>query len=211
MWQRTTLEEEPMNKAVIGLATGVALIAGLVSASSATARDRATRATLATADGVTIGTVDFRTNDGHTEVRVRLTGTPGVDAFHGFHVHANDVATNGDGCIADPDAAASTWFVSADGHYNPRVQTHSHHAGDMPVLYVNADGTVETRLRIDKLVPSDLVGKVVILHAGADNYANIPLGTGPTHYTANSADATTATAKTGNAGDRIACGVIETR
>lgn len=200
-----------MNKAIISLATGVALIAGLVSASSATAHDHSTRATLATSDGVKIGSVEFRTDDGHTEVRVRLAGTPGLDAFHGFHIHANDVATNGVGCVADPGAASSTWFVSADGHYNPTTQTHSHHVGDMPVVYVNGDGTVETRFRIDKIVPGDLVGKVVILHAGADNYANIPLGTGPTQYTANSPDATTATAKTGNAGDRIACGVIETR
>ena len=200
-----------MNRTMIGLATGVALIAGLVSASGATAHDRSIRATLATADGVKIGSVEFGTDDDHTEVRVRLIGVPGPDAFHGFHIHANDVATNGDGCVADPGAASSTWFVSADGHYNPTAQTHSHHVGDMPVVYVNADGTVETRFRIDKIVPGDLVGKVVILHAGADNYANIPLGTGPAQYTANSPDATTATAKTGNAGDRIACGVIETR
>ena len=78
----------------------------------------------------------------------------------------------------------------------------------MPVVYVNADGSVETSFRIDKINPDELNGKVVILHAGADNYANIPLGTGPTQYTANSTDATTATAKTGNAGDRVACGVI---
>ncbi|MEP7046685.1 MAG: superoxide dismutase family protein [Ilumatobacteraceae bacterium] len=200
-----------MNKTMIGLATGVALVAGLVSASSATARDRSTRATLATADGVKIGSVEFRTDDDHTEVRVRMTGAPGPDAFHGFHIHANDVATNGVGCAADPGAASSTWFVSADGHYNPTTETHSHHVGDMPVVYVNGDGTVETRFRIDRIAPGDLVGEVVILHAGADNYANIPLGTGPTRYTANSPGATTATTNTGDAGDRIACGVIETR
>ncbi len=200
-----------MNKAMIGLATGAALIAGLVSASNATAHDRSTRATLVLAAGDTIGTVEFKTDDGHTEVRVRLAGAPGLDAFHGFHIHANDVAANGSGCVADPSAAPSTWFVSADGHYNPSGQTHVHHVGDMPVVYVNADGTVETRFRIDKIVPGDLVGKVVILHAGADNFANIPLGAGPAQYTANSTDATAATARTGNAGDRVACGIIETR
>jgi Cu/Zn superoxide dismutase len=40
---------------------------------------------------------------------------------------------------------------------------------------------------------------------------NVPLGTAANQYTPNSADATTATAKTGNAGDRIACGVISSR
>lgn len=200
-----------MNKAMIGLATGAVLTAGLVSASNATAHDRSTRASLVTFAGLTIGTVDFKIDDGHTEVRVRLADAPGLDSFHGFHIHANDAAANGDGCIADPGAASSTWFVSADGHYNPSGQTHSHHVGDMPVVYVNADGTVETRFRIDKIVPGDLVGKVVILHAGADNFANIPLGTGLAQYTANSTDATGATARTGNAGDRVACGVIEAR
>jgi Cu-Zn family superoxide dismutase len=197
-----------MNHRLIAVAAGAALVAGLVTASTADAHTRSARAALSTADGTRIGSVEFRTDDGHTEVRVRLTGAPGIDAFHGFHIHANDVTTNGDGCVADPAAAPSTWFVSADGHYNPTGQTHSHHVGDMPVVYVNADGSVETRFRIDKINPDELTGKVVILHAGADNYANIPLGTGPTQYTANSADATAGTAKTGNAGDRVACGVI---
>lgn len=188
-----------------------ALAVGLVIASTADAHARSARATLVTADRTRVGTVEFTTDDGHTEVRVRLTGAPGIDAFHGFHIHANDVTTNGDGCIADPAAAPATWFVSADGHYNPTGQTHSHHVGDMPVVYVNPDGSVETRFQIDKINPGDLKGKVVILHAGADNYANIPIGTATTQYTANSDDATAGTAKTGNAGDRVACGVITSR
>ena len=200
-----------MNKTMIGLVTGTVLVAGVVSASNAMAHDRSTRATLATAAGVEIGRVEFKTDNGHTEVRVRLAGAPGLDAFHGFHIHANDVAANGDGCVADSAAASSTWFVSADGHFNPTGLTHSHHVGDMPVVYVNDDGSVETRFRIDKIVPGDLVGKVVILHAGVDNFANIPLGVGATQYTANSPDATAATARTGNAGDRVACGVISSR
>ena len=200
-----------MKYRLVALASGAALVAGLVSVSTADAHARSAWVKLATADGVRVGTVEFRTDDGHTEVRVRLTGAPGADAFHGFHIHANDITSNGDGCIADPVAAPATWFVSADGHYNPTAQTHSRHAGDMPVVYVNADGSVETRFHIDKVRPGDLNGKVVILHAGADNYANIPLGTGPIQYTANATDATAATAKTGNAGDRVACGVITAR
>ncbi len=200
-----------MNKNLLSLACGAVLIGGLLTASTAGADAKSAKAHLTTAAGATVGSVEFKTERGHTEVRVRLTGAPGVDAFHGFHIHANDVVANGDGCIADPAAMSSTWFVSADGHYNPTGQTHSHHVGDMPVLYVNADGSVETRFRIDKINPGDLNGKVVILHAGADNFGNIPLGAGLTQYTANSVDATAATAKTGNAGDRVACGVIATR
>lgn len=204
-----------MNKKLLSLTCGVVLVTGLVAATvtDVGARTRTAKATLATAGGSKAGTVEFRTDRGHTEVRVRLIGVPGVDAFHGFHIHANDVisATNGEGCVADPAAAPATWFVSADGHYNPTAQTHSHHVGDMPVVYVNADGSVETRFRIDRIPLGDLQNRVVILHAGPDNYANIPLGSGPTQYTANTPEAATATAKTGNAGDRLLCGVISVR
>jgi len=196
---------------VIAIVAGAALAGGLVTANAVGAHTRVARAALATADGTRIGSVEFTTSYGHTIVKVRLSGAPGLDAFHGFHIHANDVTTNGDGCIADPAALASTWFVSADGHYNPSATTHAHHAGDMPVVYVNGDGSVETRFQIDRIEPGELDGKVVILHAGPDNYANIPLGGEPTQYTANSIDATTGTSKTGNAGDRLACGVIRTR
>jgi superoxide dismutase, Cu-Zn family len=199
-----------MNKFVVAAATGAMLVAGIVTATNASAHAHAASAVLATADGTEIGTVVFKTNGGSTEVRVRLALPTGVDAFHGFHIHANSDPANGDGCIADPGAASSTWFVSADGHYNPTNETHSHHAGDMPVVYANPDGSVETRFAISKFAPHELDGKVVILHAGADNFANIPLGTAPTQYAANSADAIAATARTGNAGDRIACGVIST-
>jgi len=81
----------------------------------------------------------------------------------------------------------------------------------MPVVFVNGDGSVETRFRIDRIDAGVLTGKAVVLHAGADNFANVPLGTAAAQYTANSAEATAATARTGNAGDRIACGVIGER
>jgi Cu-Zn family superoxide dismutase len=201
-----------MKKSLLVIAVaGAGLTAGSVVASSAGAHERSAKATLATADGTVIGDVRFESADGRTEVRVHLAGTPGIDAFHGFHIHANDVAANGAGCVADPVAASSTWFVSADGHYNPGGTSHGHHAGDMPVVYVNGDGSVDTRFALDAINPNDLDGKVVVFHAGADNYANIPLGTAAAQYSANTADATTATGKTGNAGDRIACGVIVAR
>jgi Cu-Zn family superoxide dismutase len=200
--------------AVIGI--GVATTA--LAASTAGAGAKRGIATLRTAASIKIGTVEFKTERRHTEVRVRLTSTPGVDAFHGFHIHANDVAENGEGCIADANASATTWFVSADGHYNPTGLTHSQHTGDMPSVYVNADGSVETRFRIDRIDPGVLAGLVVILHSGADNFGNVPVGMEPAQYTPNLPDpvtgvsaATTTTARTGNSGDRIACGLIRSR
>lgn len=198
-----------MKKTVFGVAGGSALVVGLITANIADADSHSASAALATADGLEIGTVEFTTEDGRTDVRVVLEGAPGPDAFHGFHVHANDDDTaspgNGSGCVATSDPATS--FLSADGHYNPTDETHSHHAGDMPVVYVNADGSVETQFTLDGIDAGDLDGKVVILHANPDNFANIPLGAEATQYMPG-AEAEAFTAKTGNAGARVACGVI---
>ena len=149
-----------MKKTWLVVASGVALVAGFASVNAAGAHTRSGKATLSGPDGTEIGTVKITTERGHTEVKVRLQGAPGADAFHGFHIHANDVPGNGEGCLADPAALSSTWFVSADGHYNPTGKTHAHHVGDMPVVYVNADGSVETVFQIDPIKPSDLDGKV---------------------------------------------------
>ncbi len=197
-----------MKNKIPALAGAAVLIAGVISFTSADAQPRSARARLVTAHSVEIGTVDFTNAGGYTEVKVRLINAPGIDAFHGFHVHANNNPANGDGCIADTALAPSTWFASADGHFKRDGELHSHHAGDLPVVYVNGDGSVETKFRIDTIDSSELVGKAVVLHAGPDNYANIP-ASGANGYTPNSATAIPATNNTGNSGDRIACGVVE--
>ncbi len=142
---------------------------------------------------------------------VPTAGSPasGLDAFHGFHIHANSDPANGEGCVADPAEPANTWFVSADGHLKEGEQSHGAHKGDMPSVYVAPDGSVETRFSSARVDAGDLTGKAVILHAKPDNYGNIPLGDNPNQYQANTPDANTLTANTGNAGDRIACGVID--
>jgi len=82
-------------------------------------------------------------------------------------------------------------------------------AGRLPSLLVNDDGTAEARFRTGRFAPSEVEGRALILHAGEDNFADIPLGTAPNQYTANSYEALTLTANTGNAGDRLACGLID--
>lgn len=205
-----------MRSRFLGLAAVMLLVTTLTGTDTATAKARSAKATLRTAFGNRIGTVRFQTIGRHTEVRVTLNSggldDVEVDVFHGFHIHANgdDSASpgNGSGCIADAAAPRSTWFASADGHYNPTNQTHGHHVGDMPSIYFNSDGSVETRFRLDQIEPGDVIGKAVVLHAGMDNFGNVPVGGSPTQYTANSTDASGLTSRTGNAGDRIACGVI---
>jgi Cu-Zn family superoxide dismutase len=205
-----------MNKKMLGVGATAVLVMGFMGTDTADARPRSAKTTLVTALGHRIGKVTFLEIGRHTEVRVTLNSggltDVEVDVFHGFHIHANndDSASpgNGSGCVADAAAAPSTWFTSADGHFNPTGESHAHHVGDMPVLYFNSDGSAETRFRLDQIKPADIIGKVVILHAGPDNFNNIPLGDAATQYKANSTDAAGATARTGNAGDRIACGVI---
>jgi len=201
-----------MRRAPIIIA-GIAASVATVTTTAAFAGDgpSSAKATLHLADGTPIGKVRFHEHDGLTEVKVSLsvpTGATAVRAFHGFHIHANDNPANGDGCLADPAAAASTWFVSADGHYKHDGEVHADHAGDMPSLHLNSDGTADATFSIERIEIDELAGRVVIFHAGADNFGNVPVGTQPNQYTPNSQEALDRTRATGNAGDRVACGEI---
>jgi len=195
------------------LTAGAALTGFTVMAGGADAARPMATAVLRNAQGERIGKVEFFDRGRATSVEVKLHiagGTP-VRAFHGLHVHANDVATNGEGCTADPSAAASTWFVSADGHLKSVGENHADHLGDMPSVLVNANGGAAASFTTDRISPSLLVGKAVILHAGRDNFGNVPVGTAVDQYTANGPEAVAKTLATGNAGDRFACGVLTAR
>ena len=79
------------------------------------------------------------------------------------------------------------------------------HSGDLPSLLVNQDGTGALEAATDRFDVDDLLagsGTAVIVHAGPDNFANIPSRYAP------APDATTLA--TGDAGARVACGVIQT-
>ena len=141
-------------------------------------------------DGSPAGRVTFEEIGGRLAVEARLTNLP--PGFHGFHIHAVGKCERG-----------SPAFMSAGGHMVIGDQAHPAHAGDQPVLLVLADRTAEIRFTTDRYKMSDLLtteGRAVIVHANADNYANIP-----TRY-AREPDAMTKS--TGDAGDRIACGVV---
>ena len=142
------------------------------------------------ADGSPVGRVTFTEADGRLAVEGRFTNLP--PGFHGFHIHAVGRCERG-----------TPAFMSAGGHMVLGDQAHPVHAGDHPVLLVLADRTAEIRFTTDRYELSDLLtpdGRAVIVHANADNYANVP-----TRYV-RQPDATTLS--TGDAGDRIACGVV---
>jgi Cu-Zn family superoxide dismutase len=191
----------------IGLAiAAVGLTVLLVSGYQASAHESRFRAQLRDGTGQRVGTVEFRVGRHAMTVDVELRPNTYVEEnqFHGFHVHAN---TDRAGCAAtgvDP----ATWFVSAGGHLSDPGQTHGAHLGDLPSPLVGADGTARMQFATHRIDPSMLRDRVVILHANPDNFGNVPTGPAANQYTRNSETATTVTANTGNAGNRVACGLI---
>jgi superoxide dismutase, Cu-Zn family len=175
------------------LAGAIALAALALAVTTAGAHDdgvtvRAS-ADLVGSTGASLGTVRLSERDGRIDVAADVNGLkPG---FHGFHVHAV-------GSCVGPD------FASAGGHLNTAGVHHPDHNGDMPVLLVNADGTAQASFRSDRFGLADLLdadGSAVIVHANADNYANIPTD----RY---DPDPDAMTLATGDAGGRAACGVV---
>jgi Cu-Zn family superoxide dismutase len=155
--------------------------------------------TMTDAEGAEVGTVSLRANDAGVRVRAELRGlTPG---FHGFHIH--DVGL----CEANaPDGP----FTTAAGHFVGDGGTHGDHDGDLPSLYVTEAGTAALTVTVDTFTVEDLTAgdrAAVMVHAGPDNFANVP-----DRYTATGAPEPgpdQMTTSTGDAGGRAACGVIE--
>ena len=147
--------------------------------------------------GAQVGVVRLVQDVGY--VRVRATPSQFTPGFHGFHVH--DIG------ICDPNATGGP-FVSAGGHYVGGGTTHGDHAGDMPSLLIKESGDGRLGFRTDSFTLDELRagnGSAVMVHAGRDNFANIP-----ERYSAGGVagpDATTLA--TGDAGSRIGCGVID--
>jgi Cu-Zn family superoxide dismutase len=142
------------------------------------------------ADGAAAGRVTFVESGGRVQVEANLTNLP--PGFHGFHVHAVGQCERG-----------TPAFASAGGHMVLGEQTHPVHAGDQPVVLVMSDRSASLRFSTDRYRMLDLMnaeGRAVIVHANPDNYGNVP-----TRYVRDT-DATTKA--TGDAGDRIACGVV---
>jgi superoxide dismutase, Cu-Zn family len=159
-------------------------------------------AVLHDASGNKVGKVKFEGNEHGTVVKATVNGvTVGLDGYHGFHVHSNDA-----GGPCNPQAASGP-FTNVGGHWNPSGALHAGHAGDLPSIQILADGTGNARSLTGRFDPSDIEGRAVILHAGPDNFGNIP-----TRYVTGTPavagpDATTS--GTGDAGGRIACGIVE--
>ncbi len=127
------------------------------------------------------GVVTFTQEEGGVRVIAKLTGVP--KGVHGFHVHEF-------GDCSAPDA------TSAGGHFNPTGMAHAgptaekRHIGDLGNITADDKGNA-TLDYVDKHLTMSgahsIIGYAVILHANPDDLTSQP---------------------TGNAGGRIACGVI---
>src|SRR5262249_29597094 len=138
-----------------------------VGAQSGTAQARAmapaAMATLRTVAGDEVGTATFSSENGQVAITIDASSLP--PGFHGLHVHAV-------GQCQAPD------FASAGPHFDmPGMMQGTGHAGDLPSLLANADGTAHLSTVTDRFSVDDLldgVGTALVIHAGPDNFANIP-------------------------------------
>jgi Cu-Zn family superoxide dismutase len=137
--------------------------------------------------GVSVGQVTI------SESKYGLVFTPALTSLapglHGFHIHQNA------NCAPAEKDGKKVPAGAAGGHYDP-ANTNAHgtpwgegHLGDLPALFVEANGLATQPVLAPRLKMSDLQGRAIMVHAGGDNHSDhiAPLGGG---------------------GARVACGVI---
>ena len=145
---------------------------------------RATSALQPTKGSKAFGEATFEQVGDKVRVIVFVQGlTP--DREHGFHIHEAGDCSSGDG-------------MSAKGHFNPHGKPHAahtaaeRHAGDLPSLKAGKDGRAKIDVELDVITlrpgPANIIGRGLIIHADPDDFKTQP---------------------TGNAGARLACGVIK--
>ena len=162
----------------------VILLAG--AAPVAAAGPKAAKAELKDAKGQAVGTAKLKQTKSGVKISLAVRGLPAGE--HAFHIHAV-------GQCAAPD------FKTAGGHFNPETKKHGlnspdgPHAGDMPNFTVAANGKGKTTYVDERVTLGEGAnslfhegGTALVIHEKADDNMSDPAG---------------------NAGNRIACGVIE--
>ncbi|AWV05885.1 superoxide dismutase [Lysobacter maris] len=131
------------------------------------------------------GKLNVRPGEGGVFLAGEIGGlTPG--SLHAIHIHEK-------GDCSAVDAS------SAGGHFNPSANPHGrvghgpHHGGDMDNIQANGEGVAQVNVHalgvtLGGGAVNDVAGRAVIVHAAADDYASQP---------------------SGNAGKRVACGIIK--
>ncbi|WP_348773432.1 superoxide dismutase family protein [Halobacillus litoralis] len=143
--------------------------------------------TLNDRDGNEVGSAELEQKNGGVNIKLSASALP--EGTHGFHIHEKGV------CEA-PD------YKSAGGHFNPTDVSHGSdsedgpHAGDLNNIDIHEEGNAEEEVMADMVTlkegqDNSLLGgdgTSLVIHAGADDQKSQP---------------------SGDAGERIACGVIE--
>ena len=119
---------------------------------------------------------------------VHITGDVGglkPGDTRGFHIHEK-----GDCSAADASSAGPHFNPSAAPH--GKAESGAHHAGDMDNVVSNAEGVVNLDIHVNGVTlgggaANDIAGRALVVHAAPDDYTSQPAG---------------------NAGARVACGVI---
>ena len=140
---------------------------------------------LKTSTGEDAGTASFQEGKkGQLTIKLKLKNLPIGE--HAVHIHQNPMCEG-------PD------FKTSGGHLNPDAKQHGtmnpagHHAGDLPQnVTVGEQHTAEVSFKVDYLSldaasPNSVLGHSIMVHEKADDMKTDP---------------------TGNAGNRLACGVI---
>jgi len=184
-----------MNRAyaLFGLTIGLVLLATTVIAAPKTTKPKQQPVVeLNNAKGDSVGTATIVPRSKGVAINLNVNGLPPGE--HAIHIHQNAK------CEADPSAPQDA-FKSAGPHFNPEGKKHGlknpegPHAGDMTDFVVGKDGTStarieNTRVTLDTDVPNSLYsngGTALVIHEKPDDMKTDPAG---------------------NAGARIACGVI---
>lgn len=119
----------------------------------------------------------YQTNYGGVLVEAEIFGLPniateGSSDFYAMHIHEFGNCSNN--------------FDQTGMHYNPTMQEHPNHAGDMPPLMGN-QGYAFSVFYDKRFTIQDIIGKSVIIHSGHDDFTTQP---------------------SGNSGEKIGCGEI---
>jgi superoxide dismutase, Cu-Zn family len=177
--------QQSMFRIVTALTAALLILAAPLAANAAAVHPRA-QAELKDAQGKTVGTARLTQLKKGVRILLSVRGLPA--GTHAFHIH------NAGQCEA-PD------FKSAGGHFNPEGKKHGMknpdgpHAGDMPNITVTATGRGRASVLNTRVTLGDGAnslfhdgGTSIVIHEKADDEMTDPAG---------------------NAGNRIACGVIE--